>query len=52
MNFMNCKASRIKFEKFKTIIKFKKFERHNYAVGSVYTTRAPSGSGVYKNLKL
>jgi len=30
MNFMNFKALRIKFKKFKTIIKFKKFERHNY----------------------
>jgi len=30
MNFMNFKALRIKFEKFKTIIKFENFERHNY----------------------
>jgi len=29
---MNFKALRIKFKKFKTIIKLKKFERHNYAV--------------------
>src|SRR6218665_1069282 len=30
MNNMNCKALWIKFEKFTTVIKLKKFERHNY----------------------
>jgi len=29
---MNYKASRIKFKKFKTKLKFEKFERHNYAI--------------------
>jgi len=35
MNFMNFKALRIKFKKFKTIIKFKTFEFHNYALHHV-----------------
>ena len=31
MNNMNFKALWIKFEKYTTVITFKKFERHNYA---------------------
>jgi len=30
MNYMNFNALWIKFEKFATVITFKKFERHNY----------------------
>ena len=32
MNIMNLKALTIKFKKFKTIIKFKRFERYNCGV--------------------
>ena len=36
MNIVNFKPLGIKFEKFKTSIKFKKFERHNYGVNEEY----------------